>query len=209
MFKVSALHLTCLMGAMAKDKDDARYYLKGIYLDMERSMLVATNGHIMATCPVYLDRDAHWPELIAFIKERAEKKTEFGARWWNHPAELIFRPEKAPSTRSQLVSVDLRTMRIWDSLNKGKAFERYIEAMEDGQFPAWKRVHLWEVDYPASPASIKPDTSDGIGLDVSILSKVWNGPVKLATIPGHTGFLIRPMAVDAQDVQITLMPTRI
>lgn len=38
-------------------KNDARYYLENPYLDTESSVIVSTNGHIMAVCPVELDKE--------------------------------------------------------------------------------------------------------------------------------------------------------
>jgi hypothetical protein len=207
MFRVSALHLTCLMGAMAKG--DVRSYINGIYLDTDgaQAQLVATNGHIMATCPAFVDPEIHTPELLKFIAERASEKSSIGKPRYTDPGSLVFRPEKAPNQKSGQVSVDLREMRIWDAEHHDKRFERYIEALEDGVYPDWRRVHLG-VD--GSPGLKKDGTNslETIGMDLLTLSKVWCAPVRIDIMAGKCGFLITPTDPRASDVSITLMPCR-
>ena len=54
-------------------KGDCRYYLENPYLDTEASVIVSTNGQVMAVCPVELDE-----EDIALCSYICLSKTNFG-----------------------------------------------------------------------------------------------------------------------------------
>jgi hypothetical protein len=207
MFRVSGLHLTMLIGAMAVR--DVRSYLNGIYLDLEgdEPCLVATNGHIMATCPVFLDREIHMPEILQFIAERRAEKSATGHPRYRTPGSLIFRPQKAPHGKSAEVSVDLRAMRMWDASQTDARYERYIEALEDGVFPAWRKVHLGLDGDPGREKDGKNSLTT-IGIDLSILTKVWGGPVRIDILGDKCGYLVTPVPPQASGVSMTVMPCR-
>lgn len=205
MFRVPAAHLKCLMGAMAKV--DVRFYLNGIYLDLDvqEPMLVATNGHVMARCPAIIDVDAHRPALRQFTEERQAETLDGGRCKWVAPEQLIFRPEKLPPPGDDVVlAFDLRLGRFWDVKGQGAKRERHIEAMEDGIYPAWRRV-CTHVPSAFKEAKVAREISFSVGQ----LYDIWKGPVMIETPEDMGGYRVTLGSPTVRDVKVTLMPCRV
>jgi hypothetical protein len=205
MFRVPAAHLKCLMGAMAKG--DTRFYLNGIYLDLDEQtpMLVATNGSVMARCPAIIDVDAHRPALRQFVSERQNETLDNGKCKWVAADQFIFRPEKLPPPGDDVVlAFDLRLGRFWDVTGYGAKRERHIEAMEDGVFVAWRRV---DAHWPGNFKEAKSAREITFSLD--LLSDIWKGPVMIEAPDQMGGYRVTLGSPTVRDVKVTLMPCRL
>lgn len=183
MFCVSAAHLRAMQGAHAYD--DVRNYLQGIYLDLEQdrdgiNWLVATNGNVMARCPADL---VDLVEINKFIAERKEAKGQDGKTKFHNPESLIFRLDKrlpVNALNMGLLGVDLRTRRVWEitdgvSRSKKRPNEWFIDAMEDGGYPPWRRVCAHNGNF--KPA--KESFPGYIGLNLDIIAKIHLGVCKI------------------------------
>lgn len=226
MLTVSAAHLRAMQGAHAVD--DTRNYLNGIYLDLSEdpAQLVATDGHIMARCPViYVNRDA----IIEFIAERKQVKNADGKAKHSDPDQLVFRLDKRIpqpiAAKVELIGIDLRTRRAWVMQDqngvgrvKPKPQEWFIAALEDGKYPDWRRVDTHYAGYSFKTA--RGDFPGFIGIDLRILGRVHEGVTKIEpsaqdvrTYSGRQVVSDGPcritfIAVSVCDVLVTLMPCR-
>lgn len=208
-FIVEAAHLRAVMGAMAVK--DVRYYLNGLYLDIEAQRLVATNGHVMAHCPAWIDREIHRPLIDRLIWERG-RPGPTRKQGMSRPDQIIFRPEKAvPPSWGDLLSVDLSLGRIWRR-DKPMSGDLRIAAFEDGLYPAWQRVVCDGQDF-----THEQRTETRIGINPSLLARIWDGPVEIRMRSSHENVAVRLMRnpdskspqTDMSDVRVTLMPVRL
>jgi len=180
-------------------KEDTRSYLEWICLDIEAGCVVGVDGHILARADVRIE-----PEDATALHAKLKQHAQYGSR----EVSFLFRlASKMPKRWDGVeITLDFATMTVaptFPSLRDVPILLLLAPAVTcQARFPDWQRVDV----HKKAGFALNPHFEGSIGLDVSILSRVFNGIVRIDIEDETMGF-----RVSTQDnlAYITLMPVRL